>query len=340
LRHDNPRINAAALAVYLTADREEALKYLQSMMRNQQNVVRLHALSLTPLLDFATVEPMLINFVQREISRDLLSQASYLLAATPSLDGLWAIWSATHDHNGKDRIGMGEVWKQALETAQSARPDVDFATAMTTRFEQETARQQKPAPEYSYSKIAPRLQPTVTGTPTVEEKSLGEIIAAAFVEQRWTFATILFMLLPLGYFAFTATSQPDVTPKGTPNIRLLGMGNRDNQSSQTTQGGLRSNTSDVLGNTAYARLIKNAEAEQETFRKESAQKRREVLAFLAGDSSAPSLTRLTAGLYLNESIFSGLEALEKNELDAAKEQFKRTLHDPEANPLAKMIPCG
>ncbi len=156
--HQDPQIRTAALEVFLERDKEQAVQHVSVMLLAAQRQQRLLGLSLMPRLDFSTAEPLLLDFVRRERDRELLTLASYLLAANLSLDGMLAVFQATHDEDGNPRRETGTIWEDALNTTELAEPGSNFATRVAERTA--TARTAREKAVRSRPRNAPPPRPT------------------------------------------------------------------------------------------------------------------------------------------------------------------------------------
>ncbi|MBI3039668.1 hypothetical protein HYY75_11600 [bacterium] len=79
--------------------------------------VRRKALTIAPLLDFPSIESILLTILKKDPHPDIQSQAGFLIASNPTENGIKTLFQQTHPDKIQPCAEMVELWEMARPTA-------------------------------------------------------------------------------------------------------------------------------------------------------------------------------------------------------------------------------
>jgi HEAT repeat protein len=342
LAHDDPRVKAATLEFFILTDKAGAISHLESMIKSVQPKVKRLALTLLPLLDYSSAEPLLMHLLQFEPNESIKAQAGFMVAANLSQEGIWAIFKACHNDKGKPRDEYQELWKSSLIAAQEVLgKDASLIECeCTQRLFKETEDEKKPVPKYAAKKILPQ-KPLDIASPSVETPSTAGInLAEKLQEFQKPIGITVALVLIILIFANLDFS----TPK--PRLSNRDSANRNSQASGFETGnknvpafsvGSVSPSGFSSGSSSgFSPAIAGAEREikktRETFRQENERAMKEFIAEMAKQD----INKGFAEFYTNEYCRRGYESVELSQYPEARDYFLKAINDPALSPEARM----
>ncbi|MFZ2955771.1 MAG: HEAT repeat domain-containing protein [Candidatus Ozemobacteraceae bacterium] len=351
LQHADPRIKTAALEVFLKADKEGAVHYLQSMCNTPQAPIRRNALSLMPLLDYSSAEPLLLAMFQIEKQADIKEQIGMMIAANPTEEGMMALYRISRDDKGNVNPAFRELLEVAVQTAVGIlAPD---RAAIEAKFseaaQKEKIREQAPKPDYSYKMVVPQAPAAATHEEISDRQQT--TMEQFFSQMRQNFENnksfilvACLILSPLLYvFIYRVGGSEGISAKpgastASSFLKTAGM----DEGSKTLPSaiiGRPGNVSEFLSGPGYASVIRSADAEAEKIREEfkiaNAKGFRDTLLEMSQDQNYKGC----AEFYLNDNCKNGMELVENGKLEEGKEFLLKALNDPNVSEEAKMIVC-
>jgi hypothetical protein len=321
LADEDPRIKSAALEIYILADKEGAIQYIDSMLRSASAPTRRIGLSLIPQIDYASAEPLLWNMLKYEANAELRLQAFYMIAANPTQEGIFKLFSITHDKTGEARKGYEEIWELALTSGEnyfstSAREiEEDCWEAFKADQKDEEEQKKKEHQPYAYSSIVGESEGQKSGSKS-QDSTLLEIIWEHFYEFRLLYIGGVLAMIPV-YF-LTSQTGTDMTSKNYKRKveNLTKVNYVKNNSSPSTQvgaegwqGALRSGAREVLSGEAYKKVLQTSVRECEEIRRNLDRNLQQHYMDLANDQNQPEEmsawetgNRSEAELYLEKAV--------------------------------------
>jgi HEAT repeat protein len=338
LTHEDPRVKSATLEAYVASDKEGAIHYLQAMLRSVNPNTRRLALTYMPLLDYPSVEPMLMTLLEREPTEDIRLQGALMVAMNPTADGMWMLYRIAHNDFGSPRTEFKETWNSALLAAQPVlgKNDSELTAEFLQRLTAEKETKQKAAPVYSYQKVLGKKE---------EEPPVREFIPAGADEASWRLkvaAAVVFGVPLLWYLAFGegGPGKPPTPGTGT-STRYESASHRvEHAASAKNSGYIKTPELDaVFVSPAYGAMLERASREQEESAKEIENKHQEYYKQLAKNENEDKIIREMALAQLNTNLLKGQQLLRDNMMTDAEEYLLRVLQDPDSNPVAKVLAC-
>ena len=347
LADEDPRIKAAALEVYVKADKEGALQYLSSMLKSTVSATRRIGLSLLPQIDYPSAEPLLWRFLKYEGVSELKIQAAYMVAANPTQEGLYKLFSVAHKKNGEIKKGYGELWEVALLSAKDLfdLPPEDIEKKCWDVFKADQEKPEIEKPGYSYNEVI--------GDPNevlgVEHKEL-DFSEQLFLHlgefKQFYIAGLAIIIL---FVVFMSGSPEKKTSYKNYKKQVKEVKGADfvrSEKDVTTQfggpnwdGTLKSNAVDILSGGQYARAIAAGDQELKKFRSEVKARRHQFLLDIYNNQSLDPLMRMSAAAKLDDNFTGGEDNFRQGNYSAAEYNFNRVIEDPQANALARVMAC-
>ncbi|KAF1083161.1 MAG: hypothetical protein GQF41_0928 [Candidatus Rifleibacterium amylolyticum] len=350
LADDDPRIKSAALEVYLVADKEGAVQYLSSMLRSAVADTRRIGLSLLPQLDYPSAEPLLLRLLKYEGNEELIVQASYMVAANPTRDGLELLFANTHDKLGELKPGHEEIWQLAMISAESvfAQPAVDIEAACWEAYKAEHAELSSEKSAYAYDSVVGDADDELPPPPPSDgdEHTPVEQLFLHLYEFKWHYIVGVIVVIPL-MFSLFGGSEPEY--KG----RRGGMSEQgakvsflptEQQSSSATQvgsddwqGHLKTGAREVLGGRAYAQALNTARQDMDKIRYDNEKAYRQSMIDKANDPSEPEEVRQMAAAYSHPGFARAIDAYDLKNMSEAEVYFEQCIEDTQLNSVGKCL---
>ena len=349
LADEDPRIKAAALEVYLVADKEGAVQYLSAILRASSADTRRIGLSLLPQLDYPSAEPLLLRMLKYEGNSDLIVQAAYMVAANPTREGLDRLFAFSHNKLGELNPGSEDIWKLAMISAESvfAQAAVDIEAACWEAYKVEHAEPSLEKTAYAYNSVVgddDELPPPPP--PTEEENTLSEQLFLHLFEFKWHYLIGVIVLVPI-LFSLAGSREPE--SKG----RHMGMSEQgakvsfitteqkstsDTQvGSEDWQGYLKTGAREVLGSRAYAQALSNGRQDLEVIKYDYEKAYRQHLIDQANDPSQPEEVRQMSAAYLHPIFSRAMDAWDLKNISEAEVFFEQSVEDSQLNTVGKCL---
>ena len=345
LIHDDPRVKTAALEVYVMADKEGAVQYLESMLNSTNVSTRRLGLAFLPQLDYSSAESLLWNLLKYEANGDLRMQAFYMIAANPTEDGIISLYQHVHNKDGVLKEPYNEIWDAALLSVKSVfGKDREELEQLCIEGLARREKEAEAGEEYSYDNLVGQDKPKMLASDKVPE-TLIEQIQANIIEFKsfYIAGSIPLAILLLSMFIggegqisnseyrkrvnrASKTKFLSTKPDAGPNTQVGG---------SDWQGTLKSGARKILGGTAYINALKTSVKECEEIRKRYEQDTREYYLKLANDSKVAPETRQIAEARLNPSFAKGTSAWESENFTEAELYFEKAVKDPSLNGVGK-----
>ena len=349
LADEDPRIKAAALEVFLVADKEGAVQYLSSILRAASADTRRIGLSLLPQLDYPSAEPLLLRMLKYEGNSDLIVQAAYMVAANPTREGLDQLFAFTHNKLGELKPGSEDIWKLAMISAESvfAQPAVEIESACWEAYKVEHAEPSSEKSAYAFNSVVgeeDELPPAPP--PTEEENSPSEQLFLHLFEFKWHYLIGVIVLAPI-LFSLAGGREPEY--KG----RRMGMSEQgakvsfiasEQKSTSDTQVGssdwkgyLKTGAREVLNSSAYAQALSNGRQEMEKISYDFEKSYRQHLIDQANDPGQPDEVRQMAAAYLHPTFSRAMDAWDLKNISEAEVFFEQSVEDSQLNTTGKCL---
>lgn len=349
LADEDPRIKAAALEIYLVADKEGAVQYLSSILRAASADTRRIGLSLLPQLDYPSAEPLLLRMLKYEGNSDLIIQAAYMVAANPTRDGLEHLFAFSHNKLGEINPGYEDIWQLAMISAESvfAQSAADLETACWDAYKAEHAEPSLEKSAYAYDSVVGD-EDELPPPPAVSEDE-PEPVEQFFLhlyEFKWHYIVGVAVLVPILISLFGG-SEPEY--KG----RRMGMSEQGAQvsflpteqkstsdtqvGSDDWQGYLKTGAREVLNSPAYARTLAAGRTEVEKLRYDFEKAYRQDLVDKANDPSQPEEVRQMAAAYVHPIFSRAMDAWDLKNTSEAEVYFEQSIDDPQLNTVGKCL---
>jgi hypothetical protein len=348
LADDDPRIKAAALEVYVKADKEGALQYLSSMLKSTVSATRRIGLSLLPQIDYPSAEPLLWEFLKYEGVVELKIQAAYMVAANPTQEGLYKLFSVSHKKDGEIRKGYEELWEVALISAKDifelAPEEIEKKCWDVFKADQEKTQVKKPG--YSYSEVLGNHHDDESETGKDIEFSEQLIIHLGEFKSFYIAGFAIVVLFAVFIMSDNSAEKTSYKNYKKQVDEVKGADFVRSEKDVTTQfggpnwdGTLKSNAVDILSGGNYARAIAEGDRELKEFRSEIRARRHQFLTDIYNNQSLDPIMRMSAAAKLDDNFTGGEDSFRQGDYSAAEYNFNRVVEDPRANALAKVMAC-
>lgn len=155
LRDENLAVKAVALEVLVTCDKEGALGHLVAMLSSPSAAVRRKGLSILPLFDGVSVEPLLLKVLSDDPDPDLQAQAGFLIASNPTEPGMKAVYRHTHPSGKPVGNEMSELWDTARPAAATffGRPSETVDAWLALEIAREEAARAAESKAYAFPNV-------------------------------------------------------------------------------------------------------------------------------------------------------------------------------------------
>ncbi len=350
LADEDPRIKSAALEVYLVADKEGAVQYLSSMLRSATADTRRIGLSLLPQLDYPSAEPLLLRMLKYESNDELVVQASYMVAANPTREGLELLFANTHDKLGELKPGSEDIWQLAMISAESVfnQPPVEIEAACWEAYKAEHAEPSTEKSAYAYDSVVGAADDELPPPPLSEgeEQTPVEQFFLHLYEFKWHYIVGVAVIIPI-FFSLLSGEEPEfkgrrggMSEQGA-KVSFLPTEQKSNSDTQVGsddwQGHLKTGAREVLGGRAYAQALSNARLEVEKIRYDFEKAYRQDLIDKANDPSQPEEVRQMAAAYSHPGFSRAIEAFDLNNMSEAEVCFEQCIEDSQLNSVGKCM---
>ncbi len=346
LAHDDPRIKSAAFEVYILADKPAAVQYVATMLKQTNIPIKRIGISLLPLLDYPSVEPLLWWLLSHDDNVEIQDQAGYMVAANPTQEGISRLYEFTHDNNGEMKEGFSEMWSAGLTSAESVfgKPAKAIEEDCWNNMLNDKNAEDAEKSDYKFKsvvgeneEIAAELEEhSVTPDGNFLEKIL--LLVFTYKKQCIAGACILALIAYLTY-------EPDEQIQHSRNKEVASEVNfvPREASDKTTQvggddwqGAIRSGAREILNSKQYASLMQSAAQEQQDFREEAEKKQKEYFRELANDPTADQEDRDWAAANLNDDYADGKKAFSANNFKDAEYLLERAANSASLNTYGKL----
>lgn len=345
LAHDDPRIKAAALEVYLIADKEGAVQYLSSILRSASVTTRRIGLSLLPQLDYASAEPLLWHRLKHEANGELKVQAGYMVAANPTREGLNKLFSFSHDKNGQSKPGFDEIWKLALISAESAfhktAEEIEVECWEAYKAEHEQVSEEKSA--YAYKTVVGESD--YLSDSIEDDNSKTEKFFLHLSEFKWHYLIGIIAITPF-LWNILSSYTPGASPRkpagfaGARTSFLATEGGADKKTQVGTsdwQGALKTGAREILSGGAYTQAITSGRQETARFMVDYEKDYRQHMLDLANDPAETEEVRMLAAANLHAAFSQASKAFENGNFSEAEMFFEKAVNDPQLNSYGKCV---
>lgn len=349
LAHDDPRIKAAAFEIYVIADKPAAVQYIGTMLKNTKDSIRSIGLSLIPQLDYPSAEPLLWWMLDHETNIELQNQVGYMVAANPTKEGIFKIYEFTHDKTGEIQEGLGEMWEAALISAVDVlgitKEDIEKLCWDNKVSKEEEESREHEKSDYKFKTIVGEKDEIDAEIESYSKRkgTLLNRIALHLFEYIYYYLVTSCLIGIFVYFVSDdnpntihrknkkeVVSEVNFVSSNEDAIKETQFGSED------WKGGIKSNTSRILGGSNYVNLMKSATEEQNNFRKETEKIEKEYFTKLANDSSADKEDRDWAAAKLNENYNKGAIAYDSGDFTEAEKYLEKAVNDPELNTFGRI----
>lgn len=345
LAHDDPRIKAAALEVYLIADKEGAVQYLSSILRSASVTTRRIGLSLLPQLDYPSAEPLLWNRLKHEANGELKIQAGYMVAANPTREGLNKLFAFTHDKNGLSKPGYDEIWKLALISAESAfhktTEEMEMECWEAYKADHEQVSEEKSA--YAYKTVVGESD--YLTEPLDDNNSKVEKFFLHLSEFKWHYLIGFFAITPFLWNMMSGSNPSSSArrPAGFAGARTSflatesGVDKKTQVGTSDWQGALKTGARGVLSGSAYSQAITSGRQETERFLADHEKDYRQHMLDLANDPAETEEVRMLAAANLHAAYAQASKAWEQGNFSEAEMFFEKAVEDPQLNSYGRCV---
>ncbi|MBI3038737.1 hypothetical protein HYY75_06785, partial [bacterium] len=346
LQNDDPRIKAAALEIFLVADKEEAVRYLSSMVRSVSLSVRRQTLNLLPLLDYAAAKPMLFYLFNSEPNLELKLKAGCIIAANPTTEGVVAIFKASHNEQGAITPDFADLWQSALEAAEPVlgKPRHLLEEECSKETAKDLKAQEAPVQNYSYKKVARQKELAAKGI-VAKEKPFD--IFAFFIErQKMVLCAVIFIVIvplisSLRFSGGTSGSHLPFSNKRTAkeNSQATGVETGSNKFPSFSVANISAGFGSGGGTSVFFPAIKGADDEVKKIRDEMKVANKKTLKEYISEMAKQEANKGFADFYTNENCLNALDSIERRNYIEAKEFLSKALNDNNVSQEAKMTAC-
>ncbi len=345
LAADDPRVKSAALEVYLKADKEGAVQYLQSVLRSGIVSSRRLGLSLLPLLDYPSAEPVLLKFLAHEPNLELQMQAAYMVAANPTREGVIRLFTLTHKSDGDLKPGFEDIWRVALISAEKGlewRPE-DLENECWEIFKADQERSLQDKNNYSYNSVVGDDDLEIT--PAAPEDSPVEKLFLHMFEFKWVYLVGMVLLIPVLWFTWNiGGDRPAIsTGSGSPGGNIGFIKTTEVSSTSSTQvgssdwqGTLKTGARELLSSRAYSAALTTSIEERQSFYDNYEKDFRQYMLEVANNPNASEEERMVAAASLNPHFLNGSRAWDAGDFSAAEAYYEQAANDQSLNHYGKL----
>lgn len=346
LAADDPRIKSAALEVYLKADKEGAVQYLQSILKSGAAGTRRLGLSLLPLLDYPSAEPILLKLLAHEPNHELQVQAAYMVAANPTREGVFRLFSLTHKVDGELKSGFEEIWRAALISAENGlnwRPE-ELESECWEIFKADQEKISQAKTDYAFSSVI--ADDELESMPSIPEDTPFEKLFLHLFEFKWTYLTGMVLLIPVLWFTWGLGSDiPAMSQKsgGGPGGNVGFIKTTEVSSTSKTQvgssdwqGTLKTGARELLSGRAYSAAVNSGNVERNRFNENHEKDFRQYMYDLANNPKASEEERMFAAANLNPYFLNGSRAWETGDFSAAEAYYEQAANDQTLNHFGRL----
>ncbi len=345
LAADDPRVKSAALEVFLKADKEGAVQYLQSMLKSGAIATRRIGLSLLPQLDYPSAEPMLWRLLTHEANLELQMQAGYMVAANPTQEGMFRVFAFTHNKNGDLKPGFEEIWRAALISAETVfqHPAADIEQECWEAYKVEQEEKSPDKAAYAFKEVLG--DDDLESTPVKPEDTAVEKLFLHLFEFKWIYLTGAVLLTPILWYLWggepgAALKRSDKTQTAS-NAGFFGSDAKTSDSktqvgSEDWKGALKTGARELLNGQAYSSAIVSGQSEVKSFKANYERDFQQYMTDLANDPNASEDDRNAAAANLNSNFHSASRAWEAGNISEAEAYYEQAANDQALNSYGKL----
>lgn len=347
LAHEDPRIKSAAFEVYILADKPAAVQYVATMLKQASIPIKRIGISLLPLLDYPSVEPLLWWLLSHEDNVEIQDQAGYMVAANPTQEGISRLFEFTHDNNGEIKEGFSEMWTAGLTSAESVfgKAAKDIEEDCWNNMLNEKNAEEAEKSDYKFKSVVGENEEIAAeleaNSVEPEGNFLEKILLLFFKYKNQCIAGACAIAL-LAYLTYEPDDQQVQHSRNKEVASEVNFVPRE-ASDKTTQVGdedwqgvLRSGAREILNSKKYASLMQSAAQEQKDFREEAEKQQKEYFRQLANDPNADQDDRDWAAANLNDDYVAAKKAFAEKNYKDAEYFFERAANNPSLNSYGKL----
>lgn len=347
LAHEDPRIKSAAFEVYILADKPAAVQYVATMLKQASIPIKRIGISLLPLLDYPSVEPLLWWLLSHEDNVEIQDQAGYMVAANPTQEGISRLFEFTHDNNGEIKEGFSEMWTAGLTSAESVfgKAAKDIEEDCWNNMLNEKNAEEAEKSDYKFKSVVGENEEIAAeleaNSVEPEGNFLEKILLLFFKYKNQCIAGACAIAL-LAYLTYEPDDQQVQHSRNKEIASEVNFVPRE-ASDKTTQVGdedwqgvIRSGAREILNSKKYASLMQSAAQEQKDFREEAEKQQKEYFRQLANDPNADQDDRDWAAANLNDDYVAAKKAFAEKNYKDAEYFFERAANNPSLNSYGKL----
>lgn len=369
IQHEDIRVKRAVLEVYQVYDKNSALQHIKGMLLSNSQSIKKTAISLLATIDYTLVEPIIIEYINREKNKSLLQQAAYIIATNPSINGLYELQKIVFTNDGKLLEEFEEVWNSALEAAiPYLAPSKDELLGKIEEKAKQTEKpkEQKPAlKEYQFNRVTAKanknlfsekdsqaiIQESVSVEPQINISLKFENISKINIQSIVNFlkthkiaitvCVIIITIIVLYEMGFD--SEKIITQIGLKQEqkKIAGLQLEHNAGKEIPSpiSGAKKSISPLLSGKGYDIIMKKAEEERQRIRQEFEAENKKAFQNILHEMLNYPEYRTYAEFYMNENCVNAHKALEDNNISDAHQYFLKALLDPNLSADAKLFVC-
>ena len=318
------------------------------MLNNTNVSIRRIGLSLIPLLDYPSAEPLLWWMLIYESNADLQKQVGYIVASNPTKEGIIKLFKFTHDKDGGLKEGFGEIWEVAvLSTANVfnlTKEQIETECWNSIVRAEQEERKEKPDYKFKSSVYANKNIASEIGeiTNNISNDNLIENVFIHVFQFKYYYAIAV---ISFGVFLYMISDKdPNIirrankqTVVAESNFVPTEISDKTTQvGSEGWQDGMRSGARKILRSQAYSNLMKSAVQEQEAFREEAKRKEEAYYRNLANDSNADQEDREWAATKINENYQKGFKYFKLGNYKDAEYYLEKASNDTSLGSFARI----
>lgn len=345
LAAEDPRIKSAAMEVFLKADKEAAVQYLQSMLRSGVIATRRIGLSLLPLLDYPSAEPMLWRMLTHEANLELQVQAGYMVAANPTREGMFRLFAFTHNKNGELKHGFEEIWRAALISAENVfqRKSEEIEQECWEAFKVDQEEKAPDRADYAFNSVLGDDDLEINEV-APEDTPVEKLFLHLF-EFKWIYLTGAVLLTPILWYLWgsepASTLQRSNKTETTSKVSFISSeipssDKKTQVGSDDWQGTLKTGARELLSGKAYAAAISTGVSERSSFAENYEKDFRQYMTELANNPNASEEERMVASANLNSNFHSATRAWDAGNISEAESYYEQAANDQNLNSFGKM----
>ncbi len=356
MAHEDPRVKSAAFGVYAIADKDDAVQYVSTLLKNPTDSVRRIGLSLIPQLDYPSAEPLLWWMLAHETNVELQDQVGYMVAANPTRDGIIKMFVFCHDKNGEIKDGFAEMWSATLISAESTlgmrQHDIEESCWVAIVSEQKS-EQEKEKSDYKFNSVVGEKDDIVA---EIDPKSISRIddnplekLLIHIYENKVKYIggvcvfCALFLFLYLNADSGRSNNSKPLTRKNKDVVVSETSFVADEEIPEVKSQigtkdwveGIKSNAGAILSSPRYSATILKAQKEQDDYRKEAEKAEKDYFTKIANDKSASLEERNWAQANLNENYKKGIKEYKAGNYRDALMSLEAAANDPTLNSYSK-----